>query len=179
MYEYLDKRYAEALYEVAEENGKVDEYIENLNVICDLISRDKKFYAFIKSPEIGTRNKKKAFINIFKNRIDEDLLSFLLILIEKDRITHLKEKVNEMEKIRLSKKNILKGVVKTTIPLTDEQYRLLIDALEKKYNKKIILDKVIDPNILGSIYVKIDDVVIDGTIRFKMDKIKDLILELE
>ena len=84
-----------------------------------------------------------------------------------------------MEKIRLSKKNILKGVVKTTIPLTDEQYRLLIDALEKKYNKKIILDKVIDPNILGSIYVKIDDVVIDGTIRFKMDKIKDLILELE
>ena len=84
-----------------------------------------------------------------------------------------------MEKIRLSKKNILKGVVKTTIPLTDEQYRLLIDSLEKKYNKKIILDKVIDPNILGSIYVKIDDVVIDGTIRFKMDKIKDLILELE
>ena len=47
MYEYLDKRYAEALYEVAEENGKVDEYIENLNVICDLISSDKKFYAFI------------------------------------------------------------------------------------------------------------------------------------
>lgn len=179
MYEYLDKRYAIALYEVAEENGKVDEYIENLKVICDLIDNDKEFYEFIKSLEIGTRNKKKAFINIFKNRIDEDLLSFLLILIEKNRIMHLKEKVMELEKIKLSKDNILKGIVKTTIPLTDEQYNLLIKALEKKYNKKVILDRIIDPDILGSIYVKINDDVIDGTIKFRMDKLKNLILELE
>ena len=103
MYEYLDKRYAIALYEVAEENGTVDEYIENLKIICDLMDNDKSFYEFIKNPQVGTRNKKRAFINIFKNKIDEDLLSFLLILIEKERILHLREKVNEMEKIILEK----------------------------------------------------------------------------
>ena len=179
MYEYLDRRYAIALYEVAEENGKVDEYIENLKLICELMENDEDFYKFIKNPQVGTRNKKRAFISIFKNRIDEDLLSFLLILIEKERILHLKEKLNEMEKIVLERDNILKGIVKTTFPLSDEQYKLLIEALEKKYNKKIILERIIDPDILGSIYVKIGDIVIDGTVKFKMDKLKELMLEVE
>ena len=179
MYEFLDKRYAMALYEVADENGKVDEYIETLKLICELIYNYEEFYEFIKNPQVGTRNKKKAFINIFKNKIDEDLLSFLLILIEKDRILHLREKVNEMEKINLEKNNTLKGVVKTTIPLSDEQYKLLINNLENKYNKKIILERIIDPNIIGSIYVKVEDEVIDGTIKFKMDKLRELMLELE
>ena len=84
-----------------------------------------------------------------------------------------------MEKIILEKNNTLKGFVKTTVPLTDEQYNLLINALEKKYSKKIVLERIIDPDILGSIYVKIDDEVIDGTIKFKMDKLRELMLELE
>ena len=42
-----------------------------------------------------------------------------------------------------------------------------------------MLDRIIDPDILGSIYVKIDDQVIDGTIKFKMDKLRELMLELE
>ena len=71
------------------------------------MDNDKSFYEFIKNPQVGTRNKKRAFINIFKNKIDEDLLSFLLILIEKERILHLREKVNEMEKIILEKNNTL------------------------------------------------------------------------
>ena len=60
MYEYLDKRYAMALYEVADENGKVDEYIETLKLICELIDNYEEFYEFIKNPQVGTRNKKKA-----------------------------------------------------------------------------------------------------------------------
>lgn len=178
MYKYLDRRYALAIYQVAEEKGKIEEYIETLKFICKLMEDDKGFYEFIKNPQIGTRNKKRAFINIFKNRIDEDLLSFLLILIEKDRILYLKEKVNEMEKICLEKKNTIKGFVKTAIPLTEEQYNLLISALEKKYNKKIILDRIIDPNIIGSVYLKIDNEIIDGTIKFKIEELREKIINI-
>ena len=98
MYEYLDRRYALALYEVAEQKGKVDEYLGDLREICKLIEDNKDFFEVIKHPQIGTKQKKKTFINIFKGKIDEELLSFLLILIEKDRILFLKEKLKEMEK---------------------------------------------------------------------------------
>ena len=44
MYEYLDRRYALALYEVAEEKGKVKEYIQDLRDICNIIETNKDFF---------------------------------------------------------------------------------------------------------------------------------------
>ena len=179
MYEYLDRRYALALYEVAEQKGKVDEYLGDLREICELIENNKDFFEVIKHPQIGTKQKKKTFINIFKGKIDEELLSFLLILIEKDRILFLKEKLTEMEKIHLKKLNVLQGIVKTTVPLEENEYNSLVDKLEKKYNKEVILKKEIDPGILGGIYVRIGNDVIDGTVKTRLDDLEKLMLATE
>ena len=54
MYEYLDRRYALALYEVAEGKGKVQEYLDDLREICDLIENNHDFCQIIKSPKIST-----------------------------------------------------------------------------------------------------------------------------
>lgn len=179
MYEYLDRRYALALYEVAEEKGKVGEYLQDLREICDLIDNNKDFYEVIKHPQIGTKQKKKTFINIFKGKIEEELLSFLLILIEKDRILFLKEKLREMEKIDLERKNTLRGIVKTTVPLKEEELSSLISKLEARYNKKVILDQIIDSSILGGIYVRVNNEVIDGTVKLRLENLKQLMLSTE
>lgn len=179
MYEYLDRRYALALYEVAEQKGKVQQYLQDLREICSLIDTNKEFYEVIKHPQISTKKKKRTFINIFKGHIDEELLSFLLILIEKDRILYLKEKLREMEKIDLERKNTLNGIVKTTVPLSEEEFNNLIATLEKKYNKHITLEQVIDESILGGIYVRINNDVIDGTVKSKLEELKELMLRTE
>ena len=179
MYEYLDRRYALALYEVAEEKGKVQQYLQDLREICDLIDTNKEFYEVIKHPQISTKKKKRTFINIFKGHIDEELLSFLLILIEKDRILYLREKLEEMEKIDLERKNTLNGIVKTTVPLSKEEFEKLISTLEKKYNKNIILEQIIDESILGGIYVRVNNDVIDGTVKSKLEELKELMLKTE
>ena len=179
MYEYLDRRYALALYEVAKEKDKVDEYINDLREICDLIVNNKDFYEVVKHPQISTKNKKRTFINIFKGKIDEELLSFLLILIEKDRILYLREKLNEMEKIDLERKNILSAVVKTAVPLLESEISNLQEKLEKQYNKKIIMTTEIDKSLLGGVYVRVGNDVIDGTIKSKLEEMKDIMLKRE
>lgn len=179
MYEYLDRRYALALYEVAERKGKVQEYLGDLREICNLVDNNKDFYEVIKHPQIGTKQKKKTFISIFKGNIDEELLSFLLILIEKDRILFLREKLNEFEKIDLERKNILKGIVKTTVSLKKYEFDSLISKLEAKYGKKVILEQIIDPSILGGIYVRINNEVIDGTVKLRLENLKKLMFSTE
>lgn len=179
MYEYLDRRYALALYEVAKEKDKVDEYINDLREICDLIENNKDFYEVVKHPQISTKNKKRTFINIFKGKIDEELLSFLLILIEKDRILYLREKLNQMEKIDLERKNILSAVVKTAVPLLESEISDLQEKLEKQYNKKIIMTTEIDKSLLGGVYVRVGNDVIDGTIKSKLEEMKDIMLKRE
>ena len=179
MYEYLDRRYALALYEVAKEKNKVDEYINDLREICDLIENNKDFYEVVKHPQISTKNKKRTFINIFKGKIDEELLSVLLILIEKDRILYLREKLNQMEKIDLERKNILSAVVKTAVPLLESEISDLQEKLEKQYNKKIIMATEIDKSLLGGVYVRVGNDVIDGTIKSKLEEMKDIMLKRE
>lgn len=176
MYEYLDRRYAYALYEIAEEKGRINDYLNDLKLVCDVIDENNDLQAVIKHPQISTKDKKNTFINIFKGNIDADLLSFLLILIEKDRILYLREKFNEFEKIVLENRDIITGVVKTTQALSDEQYNKLILNLEKKYNKKVLLTEIVDERIIGGVYLKVNDKVIDGTLKTRIDELKKAML---
>ena len=84
-----------------------------------------------------------------------------------------------MEKIDLERKNTITGIVKTTVPLTEEEFNKLVKTLEEKYNKHIILEQVIDESILGGIYVRINNDVIDGTVKSKLNELKELMLKTE
>lgn len=179
MYEYLDRRYARALYEVAEEKGKVEEYLQDLRDICDLLDNNEDLKKLIEYPQISTRKKKKIIIELFKGRIDEELLSFILILVEKKRILFIREKLNQMELIHLEKQNKVTALVKSVIPLTEEQESKLKEKLEKKFNKNVILKYEIDKSILGGLYVRVGNEVIDGSIKSKLEEMKALILKSE
>jgi len=179
MYEFLDKRYALALYQVGEEKDKVEEYLKDLREVCDLIDSNEDFYQVIKHPQISTKKKKIAFTNIFKGKIDNDLLSFLLILIEKGRILFLREKLNEMEKIHLERNNTMIATVKTAIPMLDSEIEALKIKLEGKYNKTILITSVVDKSILGGVYVRVGNDVIDNTVKLKLHEMKDIMLKRE
>jgi F-type H+-transporting ATPase subunit delta len=176
MYEYLDRRYALALYDIAEKKGKVDEYIDNIRDIVELMEENSELYKLLKRPQISTVKKKKTFEKIFKGRIDDELLSFFFILIDKHRILFLKEKLRELEKIRLEKSNIILAEVKTVIPLVEEERQTLREKLEHIYGKSIIFTETVDRSILGGVYVRVGNDVIDGTLKAKLNEMKELIL---
>lgn len=179
MYEYLDRRYALAIYEIAEKKDKVDEYLKDLREICDLIENNQDFYEVIKHPQINTIKKKKLFIDIFKGKIDEELLSFMIILIEKNRILYLRQKLDQMEKIDLERKNTITGTVKTAVPILPEELEKLKVIFEEKYDKNIIFRTEIDKSLLGGVCVSIGNDIIDDTIKSKIVEMKDLMLKKE
>jgi len=179
MNEYLEKRYALALYQIAESKGKVDEYKNDLKYIVDLMKSDDGFLQIINHPHISTIRKKETFEELFKSRIDAQLLSFLFLLIDKGRISTLETKLNEFEKIEFEKNNEVIAKVKTVIPLDEDDRKNLIEKLNKKYNKKIILKEEIDKSIIGGVFVMVGDEVIDGTIKLRLEEMRKIMLNRE
>lgn len=177
MYEYLDRRYALALYEVGEENNKVDKYISDFEDIVKLIEANNDIQQIIKHPKMSTSVKKQMFSDIFKGKIDKELLSFLLLLVEKKRIHEVEGILNQLREISLEKNNKVIAEVKTVIALTDDERKTLAEKLSKKYNKTIILKEIIDKDIIGGVYVRVGDDVIDGTIKYKLESMKKVMLE--
>lgn len=176
MFEYLARRYALALYEVAGAKNKVDEYIDDLKQIETLIKENTDLKNVINNPEISTSKKMEIFKGVFENNIEKEILSFLLILVEKHRIVDLQDIILQMDEIRLEEKNEVIAIVKTVVPLNDNERTSLTAKLKAKYNKLIILKESIDASILGGVYVRVGDEVIDGTVKNKIDEIKKLML---
>jgi F-type H+-transporting ATPase subunit delta len=179
MHEYLDRRYALALYEVADKKGKAKDYIDTLGEILGIINENVDFIEIIRHPHLSTSKKKEMFENIFKGRVEEDILSFLLILIEKDRILTLQSILEEMKKIHLERNHTLAAFVKTVVPLLEEERTALIQKLQAMYSKNIILNEEIDTDIIGGVFVRVGNDVIDGTIKAKFDQIRKLTLKTE
>lgn len=179
MHEYLEKRYALALYEIAEKKNNVDEYLRDLTEICNIFDENKDFYEVLKHPVINTTKKKQLFTDLFKGKIDDELLSFMIILIDKGRILQLKDILNQMENIDLERRNTIRGLVKTVVPLLDDELKQLKDIFEKKYEKTILFDTKVDKSLLGGVYVKVGNDVIDGTLKSKIEEMKDLMLKKE
>lgn len=179
MYEYLDRRYALALYEVGEERGKAEDYLKELEEISDIIEANEDFLEVIKHPHLSTSKKQEMFENIFKGKVHNDILSFLLILIEKGRLLNLKEILREMKKIHLDRSRTVIAHIKTVVPLNEEDRTELTAKLQKKYNRNIILDEEIDASIIGGVYVRVGNDIIDGTIKSKFEDIRKLTLKTE
>ncbi|MGL5415865.1 MAG: F0F1 ATP synthase subunit delta [Clostridium sp.] len=177
MFEFLDKRYALAIYKIAEEKDKVNEFIEVLKEISTLIDTDEDLKEIAYHPQISTSEKKLIFQKIFKGKIDDDILSFLELLIEKGRLVNLDGILVQLKRIRLNKMNTVEGVVKSVIPLTDEEYGKLLEKLEKKYKKHILLDRQIDKNLIGGLFVQVENEIIDGSLKSKYEDMKLLMME--
>lgn len=176
MYEFLDKRYALALYEIAQEQNKVIEFIDDLREASRIINSNKEFKEILENPNISKRRKKEIIKEIFGGQTFEAIVSFLCVLVDKGRILYLEEKIRQMELIYLERHDILEAKVTSVIPLTDQEFSKLHEKLEKKYGKKVILEKEIDESIIGGLFVRVGNEVIDGTVAGKYKEIKNIMM---
>ena len=179
MYEFLDRRYALALYEACVEAGNVEIVLQQLKEIVNEIDSNKDFLKIIKNPQISKLNKKRIFKELFESSIEQELLNFLLLTIDKERILYLREKYDQFRQIYLEANNIITAEVRSAIPLSNIERENLKMVLEKKYDKTIMLKQKIDKSLIGGVIIRIGDEIIDGSIKNKLSEIKKIIEEID
>lgn len=172
MINIIASRYAEALFQVGEENNSTTKLYEELNAVLDILKSDKNFYNVLKSPLISKGEKKDIIENIFNNRVQNDLKNFFKLLIDKERISSLELIHKSFKSLLNEKNNIVEGKAITAIPMSKEEIKKLEENLSSKYNTNIILENVVDKTILGGVLVKLGNKEIDGTIKTRLDNLK-------
>ena len=87
--------------------------------------------------------------------------------------------LQEVEKIHLDRMKVLEAYVKTVIPLTAEERNALTEKLQKKYARTIVLKEEIDKDIIGGVFIRVGNHIMDGTIKSKFENIRKLTLKTE
>ena len=175
MYEFLDRRYALALYDVCTEKGNIEQVMQEFKTIVDDMMSNEGLIKITKHPQISKAAKIRIYKEIFGGKITDELLNFLILLIEKERILYLKEKYAQFRLIHLERTNTIIAKVRTVIPLEDSQKEALKQKLEKTYDKTVIIEEEIDKSIIGGIIVMVGSDVIDGSIKNRLKEMKDVV----
>ena len=165
-------RYALAIYDIAVENNKVREIHETLDSLLNLYEKDKEFKNLMLHPLIKREEKKKIANGVFSDA-DETSKNIIDYLIDKDRMSIIRFIATEYLKIYYKENNEISVTATFPKEINEEQRKKLLQKLENKTGKKVVLDIKIDDSIIGGGIVRINDDVIDGSIKRQMENIKN------
>lgn len=162
------RRYAQALFNVAISRERVDIIGSELGQLKSFSDKDHRFVNFLQAPQILTEHKTAMVKSLFTTRLSPSLLSFLLLLIEKERVALLSEIAREFAKLLEDYRGIIRARVTTAVDIDQNYKKIMTEKLEKLTGKKIELVHKIDRAIMGGIIVQLNFRIIDRSIRSEL-----------
>jgi F-type H+-transporting ATPase subunit delta len=177
MSENAARRYSVALFEAGKEENKIESFFEQIKDIAMALSDYKELMEILTHPNIDTKEKKNVLLEIFKGRADEEVIKLVYLLIDHDRIKEIKLVYEDYKELVYEYKGIKTAYVTTAVKMTDEEIESLKNKLSTKYNSKIEVENTIDESVIGGVYLKVGDEVIDGTVKGNLDKMRREIMK--
>ncbi len=165
-------RYAEALLESAQLAGVLKEVAESFEGVLDVARHNRDLVIFMDSPQVREEEKKELLQKIFGAQIEPVLLNFFYLLIDRNRIENTRDIGEVFAELVEVASGITRARVLTAVPLADDLSAALESKLAAHTGTRIILEKKIDPDVLGGVCVTMGDRILDGTVRTNLDLLR-------
>ncbi|PIQ23558.1 hypothetical protein COW36_13885 [bacterium (Candidatus Blackallbacteria) CG17_big_fil_post_rev_8_21_14_2_50_48_46] len=164
----ISERYAEALFGLAHELKKEDEFGATLHEIVALIQENVDLSRILLHPVIKKADKHAVLKNLFAAKVPAEMLHFLFLLVDKKRENYLAEIADEYQRLlnQLHKKVVTEVI--TAVPLVDKTEKILKKELEAYLGQTVEMRCETDPSILGGVRIKIGDRMIDGSLKTQL-----------
>ena len=169
-------RYAESLFDLAKEENKVTQYLDDIKLVGEVLDSDPQSVQFFNHVLIENDKKIQLLDQSFKGNVDQYVLNFLKLLVQSRRIRYIDDIVKSYINLSNQYLGIEEGMIYTPYELTDQQIQDIEKAISQKENKKVTLKVSIDPSLLGGIKVQIANRIYDGTIKNKVEMLKKELL---
>lgn len=167
------RRYANAMLGTAKELNILEEVKADMELIHNTVSQSRDLVLFLKSPVIKVDAKRKALEAIFKDKIRPESFQLINLLVNKSR----EQILGAISKSFLDLYNTDKGIISVRVysafEVDDDTKKELIASIEKSTGKKVQIHISIDKSLRGGLAVRIDDTVIDDTIKHKIRQLKN------
>ncbi len=172
------ERYAQALFELAKEEGSLDTVAADLTGLVALIADNKDFARLVNSPVIGRDQKSAAMAEILDKAGAAPLTRNFIGLTARNRRLFLLPHIGRAFASLLAKhRGEISADVKTAHALTDAQIADLKATLKAAYGKEPLLNVTVDPSLLAGLVVKVGSKMIDSSLKTKLNALKTVLTE--
>lgn len=180
MAKLVSKTYGEALFEIAVEENRIRELMEETETVRSLLKENPDFNKLMKHPGIAKQEKLQVMRECFKGRVSDELAGFLELIVTKERYGELDSifqyfvaKVKEVSRIGVA-------YVDTAVELTDKQKEQVQSRLLQTTSYQTMeIHYSVNPALIGGMVIRINDRVVDSSIQTKLNALKKQLLNIQ
>lgn len=171
----LSKDYAEALYALAAEQGQEKTYLDALDFIGGIMADQPEYAELLTAPAIPRDERTGLLEQALGDSVPEQVLSFVQLLCAHGRIHSLADCTEEYRRLYQTAVALSTAYVTSAVPLSPDQQDALRVRLEQKTGRRMELVCAVDESLLGGITVRVDGEVMDGSLRRRLQDVKEVI----
>lgn len=171
----LSRRYAKALFQLAEENCREEETSQEIERFLAAFTASP-LQAVLNNPSFSVPSRKNIVVKIAENfKLSSTVAHFLSLLLEHDRLLLLPTIVSRYRRLLDEAKGRIEAQVVSATPLGEALLERLRGVLNRMSGKEVILHAETDPELLGGLVIQLEGKIYDGSVRTQLEKMKERI----
>ncbi len=169
--EEIARVYADALFGAAKDRDKLDQIHEQLGEFTDALAENKEMQLFFFSPYFSSTEKQEG-IRKAVDGAEPELVNFLELLADKHRMPVLFRIRRQFDALWAKENRLLGVTVTSAVELDPEVAERIGEEIERQTGNTVELQRQVDPAILGGLVVQVGNMVLDTSIRNRLEKLR-------
>ena len=170
------RRYAEAAFELAVRDDKVDVWQRDL-ALAAAMARDARVVRVIDSPAVPFDERRKVVEQLLVKRVSPQALNLALLLAKRGRFGVLPSVSSEYDAKVRQTRGIVAATVTTPEPLSATGLAAVRTRVEQLAGAKVELATAVDPGLIGGLTIKIGDRLIDASVRGRLERLRGRLVQ--
>ncbi len=180
MAKLVSKTYGEALFEIAIEENKLDEFLEEASLVLKLISENPDFSKLMNHPRIDMEEKVRVVENVFGDKLSKEITGLMRLIVQKDRYSEVEDILTWFVKQVKQEKGIGEALVTSAAELSDQQKKQIEDRLLATTGyKQMEMKYAVDESLIGGLMICIGDRVVDSSIKSRLSDMKKELMKIQ
>ena len=169
----LAKRYAAALFELAEEAKAIDAVEADLRSLKEMLGESDDLRHVVRSPVMTRADQSKAMAALLDAaKAHEITQKFVGVVAANRRLYALQSIIDTFLADLADRRGEMTAAVTSAVKLSDEQLNSLTDTLKQTFGAKVSVNPTVDPAILGGLIVQVGSKLVDDSIRSKLQRLQ-------
>jgi F-type H+-transporting ATPase subunit delta len=166
----LARPYANAAFNYAAEQNALGDWLRQLTLAAAVAGTDK-IKQVIASPSLTSEQQADTLIALCGGELSDKVGNFIRALAANKRLPLLPEIAALFEQLKANRENSVNVEIASAFPLGDALSARLAQALRGKLQREVTINTVVDKSLLGGVLVRSGDIVIDGSVRGRLEKL--------
>jgi F-type H+-transporting ATPase subunit delta len=166
------RRYAEAIFEIAQRDGNVETWLEQLQTVAAAVSDDAVLRG-LEDPNVPIDRRLAALESALGPGGAPQMRNLLSLIVRRRRVEMLSQIAREFRRLYNKQAGIVEATAVSATPLDDQELAALRSRLEQMTGGKIELATSVDASLLGGVQVRLGDVLIDGSVRGRLERLRN------